>query len=105
MTTLQDDSKAIESQTASPVASVTGDKKLINRKRWYWYLWDAFGKDPAGEQSLALMYEGPLLITVLVERRLLLKLDASLLIFSVLGLLIRYIDQTNLSTAFVSGMK
>jgi hypothetical protein len=39
------------------------------------------------------------------ERRLLRKLDASLLIFSVLGLIMRYVDQTNLATAFVSGMK
>ncbi|RSH86305.1 uncharacterized protein EHS24_004547 [Apiotrichum porosum] len=39
------------------------------------------------------------------ERKLVLKLDASLLIFSVLGLICRYIDQTNMSTAFVSGMK
>lgn len=33
------------------------------------------------------------------------KLDASLLVFSVLGLVCRYIDQTNLNAAFVSGMK
>lgn len=33
------------------------------------------------------------------------KLDASLLVFSVLGLVCRYLDQTNLNAAFVSGMK
>ncbi|OCF78429.1 hypothetical protein I204_00369 [Kwoniella mangroviensis CBS 8886] len=41
----------------------------------------------------------------LLERRLLVRLDLSLLVFSTLGLIMRYIDQTNLSTAFVSGMK
>lgn len=40
-----------------------------------------------------------------LERKLVWKLDASLLVFSVLGLICRYIDQTNLNTAFVSGMK
>ncbi|WWD21544.1 hypothetical protein CI109_106030 [Kwoniella shandongensis] len=53
---------------------------------WYYYLWDSFGKEAN-------------------ERRLLVKLDLSLLVFSTLGLIMRYIDQTNLSTAFVSGMK
>lgn len=33
------------------------------------------------------------------ERKLVAKLDASLLIFSVLGLICRYIDQTNINTA------
>ncbi|KAI9633809.1 uncharacterized protein MKK02DRAFT_38467 [Dioszegia hungarica] len=55
-------------------------------KPWYYYLWDSFGKPKE-------------------ERRLLRKLDASLLIFSVVGLIMRYVDQTNLATAFVSGMK
>ncbi|OCF58419.1 hypothetical protein L486_04452 [Kwoniella mangroviensis CBS 10435] len=36
----------------------------------------------------------------LLERRLLVRLDLSLLVFSTLGLIMRYIDQTNLSTAF-----
>lgn len=39
------------------------------------------------------------------ERRLVLKLDLSMLVFSLLGLIMRYIDQANISTAFVSGMK
>ncbi|WWC65413.1 uncharacterized protein I303_108031 [Kwoniella dejecticola CBS 10117] len=56
------------------------------RQPWYYYLWDSFGKAPE-------------------ERRLLVRLDLSLLVFSTLGLIMRYIDQTNLSTAFVSGMK
>ena len=37
-----------------------------------------------------------------IERRLLRKLDMSLLIFSVLGLIMRYVDQTNLATACMS---
>ncbi|KAL7422611.1 hypothetical protein Q5752_003259 [Cryptotrichosporon argae] len=39
------------------------------------------------------------------ERKLVLKLDVSLMIFSILGLTLRYVDQQNISTAFTSGMK
>ncbi|KAL1407842.1 hypothetical protein Q8F55_007278 [Vanrija albida] len=69
---------------AAGAASQTEVKK--QKKPWYYYLWDSFGKPAA-------------------ERRLLFKLDASMLVFSVLGLIMRYIDQANISTAFVSGMK
>ncbi|KAL7412581.1 MFS general substrate transporter [Mrakia frigida] len=53
---------------------------------WYGYVWDSFSKPPE-------------------ERRFLMKLDMTLLVFSVLGLIMRYIDQSNLNSAFVSGMK
>ncbi|KAK6437732.1 hypothetical protein LTR95_006076 [Oleoguttula sp. CCFEE 5521] len=39
------------------------------------------------------------------ERRFLLKLDASLLTFGTLGMLIKWIDTSNITNAFVSGMK
>ena len=56
------------------------EKDQAKKPPFYYYLWDSFGK-PAP------------------ERRLLVKLDCSLLIFSVLGLICRYIDQTNVNTA------
>jgi ACS family pantothenate transporter-like MFS transporter len=39
------------------------------------------------------------------ERRFLLKLDATLLTFGTLGMLIKWIDTSNITNAFVSGMK
>ncbi|KAL7417101.1 major facilitator superfamily domain-containing protein [Mrakia frigida] len=39
------------------------------------------------------------------ERRLLLKLDTSLLVFASLGYFIKNLDQTNINNAFLSGMK
>lgn len=73
----KDDNDGLDSPPTSVESSIAPFETKVP---WYGYLWDAFGKPPA-------------------ERRLLLKLDLTLLVFSVLGLLIRYIDQTNLSTA------
>jgi hypothetical protein len=56
------------------------EKEQAKKQPFYYYLWDSFGKPAA-------------------ERRLLVKLDCSLLIYSVLGLICRYIDQTNINTA------
>ncbi|KAK0457706.1 major facilitator superfamily domain-containing protein [Desarmillaria tabescens] len=53
---------------------------------WYSYAWDSFGKPQE-------------------ERNFVVKLDLSLLVFSVLGLLMRYIDQKNVDSAYVSGMR
>ncbi|KAK0188763.1 hypothetical protein F5146DRAFT_1056628 [Armillaria mellea] len=53
---------------------------------WYSYAWDSFGKSQE-------------------ERNFIVKLDLSLLVFSVLGLLMRYIDQKNVDSAYVSGMR
>jgi ACS family pantothenate transporter-like MFS transporter len=39
------------------------------------------------------------------ERRFLFKLDATLLTFGTLGMLIKWIDTSNITNAFVSGMK
>lgn len=79
-------------------AEGSSDDGLVDKKKkpFYYYIWDTFGKPPAGASFLYL-WRG--LADASIERRLLMKLDCSLLIFSVLGLICRYIDQTNLSTA------
>lgn len=56
------------------------------KRSWKSYVWDTFDKSPE-------------------ERRFLFKLDAAVLTFASLGYLIKYLDQTNINSAFVSGMK
>lgn len=56
------------------------------KKTWRSYLWDTFDKSPE-------------------ERRFLNKLDAVILTLASLGYFIKYLDQVNISSAFVSGMK
>ncbi|KUI64112.1 Pantothenate transporter liz1 [Cytospora mali] len=56
------------------------------KKTWRSYFWDSFDKSPE-------------------ERRFLLKLDAVILTFASLGYFIKYLDQVNISNAYVSGMK
>ena len=56
------------------------------QQKWTSYIWDTFDKPPA-------------------ERRFLFKLDSALLTFATLGYFIKYLDQNNISNAFVSGMK
>ncbi|KAL1968135.1 hypothetical protein VTN77DRAFT_2266 [Rasamsonia byssochlamydoides] len=56
------------------------------KKTWASYLWDTFDKSPE-------------------ERRLLFKLDTAILTFASLGYFLKYLDQVNVSNAFVSGMK
>ncbi|RMZ78714.1 hypothetical protein DV737_g3756, partial [Chaetothyriales sp. CBS 132003] len=60
--------------------------KVEPKRTWKSYLWDTFDKSPE-------------------ERRFLFKLDAVLLSFASLGYFIKYLDQVNISNAFVSGMK
>ncbi|KAI9738406.1 MAG: hypothetical protein M1834_008909 [Cirrosporium novae-zelandiae] len=60
-------------------------KKEIHKK-WQSYLWDTFDKSPE-------------------ERKFLFKLDTALLTFASLGYFIKYLDQSNINSAFVSGMK
>ncbi|MCJ1447766.1 MAG: hypothetical protein MMC23_008277 [Stictis urceolatum] len=55
-------------------------------KTWRSYIWDTFDKSPE-------------------ERRFLTKLDAAVLTFASLGYFIKYLDQNNINSAFVSGMK
>ncbi|KAK7928154.1 major facilitator superfamily transporter [Apiospora marii] len=59
--------------------------KEVNRT-WRSYVWDTFDKSPE-------------------ERRFLNKLDAVILTLASLGYFIKYLDQVNVSSAFVSGMK
>ncbi|KAJ9629546.1 hypothetical protein H2203_001920 [Taxawa tesnikishii (nom. ined.)] len=56
------------------------------RRKWQSYIWDALDKTPE-------------------ERKFLFKLDAVLLTFASLGYFIKYLDQSNINNAFVSGMK
>lgn len=53
---------------------------------WRGVIWDTFNKSPE-------------------ERKFLFKLDAALLTFASLGYFIKYLDQSNINSAFVSGMK
>lgn len=55
------------------------------RRKWQSYIWDALDKTPE-------------------ERKFLFKLDAVLLTFASLGYFIKYLDQSNINNAFVSGM-
>lgn len=55
-------------------------------RRWRSYVWDTLDKSPE-------------------ERRFLFKLDAVILTLASLGYFIKYLDQVNITNAFVSGMK
>ncbi|OAG41880.1 hypothetical protein AYO21_03883 [Fonsecaea monophora] len=65
---------------ATPVEARRG------KRTWKSYLWDTLDKDP-------------------VERAFLFKLDAAMLSLAGFGFFIKYLDQLNISNAFVSGMK
>src|SRR4051812_14219221 len=56
------------------------------KRTWRSYLWDTFDKSPE-------------------ERRFLFKLDGVVLTLASLGYFIKYLDQVNINSAFVSGMK
>lgn len=56
------------------------------KRTWRTYLWDTFDRSPE-------------------ERKFLFKLDAVILTFASLGYFIKYLDQVNISNAYVSGMK
>jgi MFS transporter, ACS family, pantothenate transporter len=55
-------------------------------RKWKGYIWDTFDKSPE-------------------ERKFLFKLDAAVLTVASLGYFIKYLDQSNINNAFVSGMK
>ena len=74
------DSGSEEAQHAADVII-----KEVPRKGWISYLWDTLDKSPE-------------------ERKFLFKLDAAVLTFASLGYFIKYLDQSNISNAFVSGM-
>lgn len=56
------------------------------KRSWRSYVWDTLDKSPE-------------------ERRFLFKLDAVILTLASLGYFIKYLDQVNITNAFVSGMK
>ncbi|EQB53981.1 major facilitator superfamily transporter [Colletotrichum gloeosporioides Cg-14] len=74
-------SKASE-LTTRIVPAVEEERKTT----WRHFFWDAWDKTPE-------------------ERRLIFKMDITLMTFGCLGTFIKYIDRSNLNTAFVSGMK
>ncbi|KAI1100163.1 MFS general substrate transporter [Jackrogersella minutella] len=73
------DGSSAHTQSSSPVAEKP-------KQTWRSYFWDTFDKSPE-------------------ERRFLFKLDAVILTFASLGYFIKYLDQVNVNSAFVSGMK
>jgi MFS transporter, ACS family, pantothenate transporter len=69
--------------------SIDEESAIISKspkKTWRSYVWDTFDKSPE-------------------ERRFLFKLDAVVLSLASLGYFIKYLDQVNINSAFVSGMK
>ena len=74
------------SSTEAQVDGVPVEKDATATRNWRSYVWDTFDKSPE-------------------ERRFLFKLDAALLTFASLGYFIKYLDQANITNAFVSGMK
>ncbi|KAF2185108.1 MFS general substrate transporter [Zopfia rhizophila CBS 207.26] len=77
-------SKDLESPSC-PLQPAQGSVKRKPRK-WTYYLWDTLDKPKE-------------------ERWFMFKLDAALLTFASLGYFIKYLDQSNINSAFVSGMK
>ncbi|KAI0133236.1 MFS general substrate transporter [Hypoxylon sp. NC0597] len=73
------DSDSTHTQSSSPVVQKP-------KQTWRSYFWDTLDKSPE-------------------ERRFLFKLDAVILTFASLGYFIKYLDQVNINSAFVSGMK
>ena len=55
------------------------------KRRWQSYIWDSLDKSPE-------------------ERKFLFKLDSAVLTFATLGYFIKYLDQSNINSAFISGM-
>ncbi|KAF9641321.1 hypothetical protein BFW01_g681 [Lasiodiplodia theobromae] len=80
MSEAQDQDRGHATQKADEVVA----KDL--KKTWKGVFWDTFDKSPE-------------------ERKFLGKLDAALLSFASLGYFIKYLDQQNINSAFVSGMK
>ncbi|KAL7625216.1 hypothetical protein AAE478_004431 [Parahypoxylon ruwenzoriense] len=73
------DVDSIHTDSSSPVVQKP-------KQTWRSYFWDTFDKSPE-------------------ERRFLFKLDAVILTFASLGYFIKNLDQVNINSAFVSGMK
>ncbi|KAK8238822.1 MFS general substrate transporter [Phyllosticta capitalensis] len=79
-------SDAADREQSAPVSKTNAVVKENVKYDWRSAIWDTFNKSPE-------------------ERRFLTKLDAALLSFASLGYFIKYLDQANINSAFVSGMK
>lgn len=75
---------AFESDDAQSSASLS--VQSTPKRTWRSFFWDTFDKSPE-------------------ERKFLFKLDAVILTFASLGYFIKYLDQVNVTNAYVSGMK
>lgn len=75
-------SEAREESLEERAEEVVQDKP---KRKWQSYIWDSLDKSPE-------------------ERAFLFKLDLAVLSFASLGYLIKYLDQSNINNAFVSGM-
>lgn len=82
----------LDSTMAPKLTSNSADAQLhadavINeapKRKWQSYIWDSLDKSPE-------------------ERKFLFKLDSAVLTFASLGYLVKYLDQSNVNNAFVSG--
>ncbi|KAI5865637.1 MFS general substrate transporter [Durotheca rogersii] len=84
-----DDDLAVKGSDRSDVDSTNIQSSPVSvtpKQTWRSYFWDTFDKSPE-------------------ERRFLFKLDAIILTFASLGYFIKNLDQVNVNSAFVSGMK
>ncbi|KAK3201112.1 hypothetical protein GRF29_213g1081104 [Pseudopithomyces chartarum] len=78
--------KTLDSPVELPQVVEASEEVKNKPRKWYYYLWDTLDKPKE-------------------ERWFMFKLDAALLTFASLGYFIKYLDQTNINSAFVSGMK
>lgn len=62
------------------------EQSLPQKTTWKGRIWDTFDRPP-------------------LERKLLFKVDAAILTFASLGYFLKNLDQTNINSAFLSGMK
>ncbi|KAF7551917.1 hypothetical protein G7Z17_g4680 [Cylindrodendrum hubeiense] len=69
-----------------PAGVENGIDVSTQNRTWRSYLWDTWDKSPE-------------------ERRLVRKIDCTLVVFGLLGTFSKFIDRANLQTAYVSGMK
>ncbi|KAH8176728.1 major facilitator superfamily protein [Sarocladium implicatum] len=76
-----------EPETSTTLSSDPSNIETSTENRpWYTYIWDTWDKSPE-------------------ERRLIRKIDCTLVLFGMLGTFSKFIDRANLQTAYVSGMK
>ena len=80
------DSHLDDDRSADRFAETSGIIAKVPKSTWRSYIWDTLDKEPE-------------------ERRFLFKLDAVLITLASLGYFIKYLDQVNVNSAFVSGMK